>query len=354
MPNISKINVGDVGYNLSFSSSLNSKSTTATTTAGEIYGIAAKTSSPYYCSRWIANLDDKTNALYDGKPVIIKVPVAGNGSYGTELSIDGGVTYHPVVTNNNTMIGTRYAVGYVLILVYDSSVSCNSYRNSASATSVSGCWKAVNDYDSGNAGNDGQYIQRNYYEQHLNGTIVNRYNILLNLDNKLYSVNTTNNTAGNKTSGWYTGKFNVFNSIYYYNSTTQITSLSSTPITFNNALYVKCLADLRYNFNNIVNSSSGLLYSNVGKPLYLKAKLDSTNNNLASLYYGTNNTDYTQCLTVTLPTSDDGCVYIYLGIIYDWYRVYLNTENQIVYKYTNGKVARYSPYGSSAIQWTTL
>lgn len=45
-------------------------------------GTAAKTSSPYYCSRWDVT-DTEVTAYEDGMMVWLEVPIAGNGTYGT-------------------------------------------------------------------------------------------------------------------------------------------------------------------------------------------------------------------------------------------------------------------------------
>lgn len=99
-------------------------------------GTAAVTSSPYTHSKWEASAPEITE-LYDGLTIIYKVPVAGNGSYGTGLQIND-LGYHPVVTQTNTMISTRYGVGAIILLVYTTSLSGTLYKNSGSGSTITG------------------------------------------------------------------------------------------------------------------------------------------------------------------------------------------------------------------------
>ena len=110
-------------------------------------GTAAVTSSPYSHSKW--DVSDSSVAAYtDGMVVCLTVPVAGNGTYGTALQINS-LGYKPVVYNINSMVGTRYGVGSVVWCVYNSSQTGSLYQNSASASTVTGCWQVM-DYDSNN------------------------------------------------------------------------------------------------------------------------------------------------------------------------------------------------------------
>ena len=112
-------------------------------------GTAAKTSSPYCFAKWEVVLDDSITELYDGLAIVYKVPVAGNGSYGTCLQVknSGGTVigggYHPIATHTNSMIGGRYAVNADVLLVYDSALSQSVYGttaggNASTAASITG------------------------------------------------------------------------------------------------------------------------------------------------------------------------------------------------------------------------
>lgn len=104
-------------------------------------GTAAIVASPYYCTRWdITNADIKD--LYDGLVIKFKVPVLGNDMLGTGVKINNSA-YKPVVCNINTKIGEEYGVDSTIELVYNSSVSSILYLNSATATTVTGCWQVA-------------------------------------------------------------------------------------------------------------------------------------------------------------------------------------------------------------------
>ena len=105
---------------------------------------AAVTSGSTYAARW-RGTNSRIDALTTGTLIYYRIDVAGNGTYGTVLSLNGG-NEHPVVRNVNTSISTAYAVGSIVPLIYDAAQSASVYRNGAS-TSLTGCWK-IADYDS--------------------------------------------------------------------------------------------------------------------------------------------------------------------------------------------------------------
>ena len=114
-----------------------------TSHTGTVTGTAAVTSSPYYASRWTGKYPG-IDSLYTGLKVQVKVPVAGNETYGTVLNING-LGEHPVCVNKSTAIGTRFEVGAVIELIYDADESASSYINSADASTITGVWK-IADY----------------------------------------------------------------------------------------------------------------------------------------------------------------------------------------------------------------
>lgn len=91
------------------------------------------------------------------------------------------------------------------------------------------------------------------------------------------------------------------------------------------------VCDYRYSFN-IENTTALALVA--GKPIYLVGTIKAD-----GLFYLAD-TWWTQ----TLPSTDDGKVYIYLGQVYDWYRGSLLT-NHPIYLYKNGTI---KPYNNSS------
>lgn len=92
---------------------------------------------------WTGTVSGVT-ALYDNLAVLIKVPVAGVNK-GIVLNINN-LGDHPVVLNVNSIVTTHFAVGTVLLLVYDSTQKATVMVNGTN-TEITGCWKKAN-YDS--------------------------------------------------------------------------------------------------------------------------------------------------------------------------------------------------------------
>lgn len=170
---------------------------------------AANTTKPFSASIWRVDLSDKVTELYSGLTILIKVPVAGNGTYGTLLRIDGtdsaddtSENLYPVCANVTTMVSTRYAVGCIIPLTFDATQAGQTlYYNSASAYTTTangtgwtkpGCWK-IADYSTGDTttGREGYYYLRPYA-----GQAVYRYKYLMEgADGRLYPIVTTNQTS---------------------------------------------------------------------------------------------------------------------------------------------------------------
>lgn len=178
--------------------------------------------------------------------------------------------------------------------------------------------------------NDVNYQNKIYYTSSKAAAATYRYQLLLRTRNKqLLPVSSANNTftIGKTYSDL---PFDPFGQIYYYNTTTTISKDGN----FGNAvLYRQILADLRYAFDLNASNSYKLI---ARKPVYLTATLQR---------------DWTAILTKpqdsvigplsqTLPESEDGLIYIYLGQAYEDtypYRVEL-ALNHPVYQYKNGYV----------------
>lgn len=280
---------------------------------------AAVTTSPYYASRWVGTHADITE-LYTGLVVVVKVPVAGNGSYGTVLNVNG-LGEHPVCANVNTMVSTRYAAGCFITLIYDADQTATVYLNSASATSVKGVWK-IADYDSTNT-----YQLRPNYGKYKAATILYRTKLLLQSKDgmTLIPINTTDSTGTSKVMT--TAKFNPYGLILYYNTTTTIQAGGDIDAAY---LYQQYLVDIRRSFN--VSSLTG------GKDVFLVAIPQA--DGMAVLDSGT-------AFTQDLPTTEDGKIYIYLGHTYDTYRMTLTVCHPI-YCYKDGAIRLWNGQSDAA------
>ena len=182
-------------------------------------GTAAKTSSPYYCSRWDVT-DTEVTSYVDGMMVWLEVPVAGNGTYGTGLQINS-LGYKPVVYNVNSMVSTRYGVGARIWCIYNSTQTGSLYLNASSATTVTGCWQIM-DYDSNTTMTYGT-IQ--YYFRPYAGQAIYRYKFVAQgVDNRVYPIVTTNQSNTTQVAKTPTTTPLRPWKIWWYNTTTTISA----------------------------------------------------------------------------------------------------------------------------------
>src|SRR5690606_11147293 len=123
-------------------------------------------------------------------------------------------------------------------------------------------------------------------------------------------------------------EFTINSPILYYNTTTNI----SAGVTFSN-VYSEFPVTTLTRTSNQASFTSQL-------PIYLKGKINSSGN------FVLDNSSYTSFMTQTLPTSEDGFVYILLGQMYSTTAMRLFQYHPI-YEYRNGKVQPYDPsYGN--------
>jgi hypothetical protein len=280
-------------------------------------GKAAITTSPYWCARWDVT-DDSVSAYRDGMGVCIKVPVAGNGSYGTALQINE-LGYKPVVFGLNSMISTRYPVGSVVWAVYNINQTATLYLGNGSQT-ITGCWQVM-DYNS-----DTTSITnvRRYYSARMRPTTDLLDYVLVFRKNETQVVpmhstpNGTSGTAANTGSTrtdkeMTTESFDPFGEILFYRNGTKIAANAVIPTAtlFQQINIVPA--------NNTFNCGTTLTGS---KELYLVVDLQSD---------GTVKLAQDPCWSQTLPTTNDGHLYIFLGVTYDSYRFELLMNHPIYY-----------------------
>lgn len=167
-------------------------------------GTAAVTSKPYTASIWRVDLSDQIDELYTGLTILFKIPVAGNGSYGTLLRIDGTTAagdsnsnLYPVCANVTTMVSTRYAVGCIVALTFDADQAGQTlyYASNSAYTTASngsgwtkkGCWK-IADYD---ANTTITYGTLDYYFRPYTAARLTPYKIVaLDKDNRVIPITT--------------------------------------------------------------------------------------------------------------------------------------------------------------------
>ena len=293
--------------------------------------IAADTTTPYYASRWITTNDNVTS-YFDGMTVAFKVPVAGNGTYGTVLSING-LGEHPVIRNVSTMVSTTYGVGCMLVLTYDANASGSAYINSSSATTIQGVWK-VSDYDSTIV-----YRLEQYYTTpavNANAGALYRYEICFSkLDGTLVPANNQSNKTTTYNKVLNDEPFDPFGNIYYYLSTTTVEA--GDPVAAN-TLYRVYLGDIRYSFNINSSGTAGTTALTSHEPIYIKALYNKTTK-MATLTQDLTSASYlersglVQDLPSTNPNtglaSNQMYIYILLGYAYNKYQFDLAAIHQV-------------------------
>ena len=183
--------------------------------------------------------------------------------------------------------------------------------------------------------NDVNYQNRIYYTSSTAAETIYRYQLLLRTPSRqLLPVSSANNTFTiGKT--YSSSQFDPFGEIYYYNTTSTVNANANVG---NAPLYRQILADLRYGFD-LDNTASYRMTAR--QPVYLTAT--PLSNGMAVLTKP--NGSIIGPLSQTLPTTDDGLIYIYLGQAYEDtnpYKLELLLHHP-VYWYKNGAVRKYRP-----------
>ena len=291
-------------------------------------GTAAKTTSPYWCARWDV-ADPKVTEYYDGMLVCVKVPVAGNGSYGTALQIND-LGYKPIVWNLNSMISTRYSVGSVVWAAYNATQTATLYLGNGSQT-ITGCWQVM-DYNS-----DTTNISnvRRYYSSRLKSTaVLLDYGLVFRKNEThvvpLHSVpagssGTDANTSSTSTSKTFTTEsFDPFGGIFYYRESKRVdanATLGSATLFMQNGLI-----DARREFN-VTNTTSADKNFIAEREIYLVVDLQPD----GTVKLATEGNFLVNPWSQTLPSTNDGHLYILLGVAYDKYRYELLMHHPIYY-----------------------
>lgn len=277
----------------------------------------------YFPAKW--TFDTGLTAT-DGDILTIKIPVAGH-DYGVYMSIDNGTNYAPVVTNGTGRVTTHYPVNTYITLVYEASGSAASMYplngGNSRVTVSNGVWRIINYYDSGN---NVSYQNRLASTCTITGSnkIFPYTFIMQNSDGRWESIVTSASTGTSKarnTHGFRLGHVLLMYANVTYNENEVVSGYGYIYSSYTNTL------DHRYSFNTANNSTSG---TTANKPIYLVGSIGND-----GLFY-LDTTWWTQ----TLPSTEDGKLYIYLGNAYDYYRMIFNEANP-VYWYKNGAIRQF-------------
>ena len=312
------------------------KNKPAVSDAGVFYvegmnSVAAVTTSPYYAARWKGSHSDITS-LYSGLTIIYKLDVAGHGTYGTVLDING-LGEHPVTRNTTTMIGTAYAVDTSVILTYDEDLSGTVYLNSSSTTEVQGVWK-VADY----ASTSNYQLRKNSGAVAVKSTAgsLYRYELCMtDLNGDLVPFNNVSNARTTYTKAMNQAAFDPFGFIYWYYTTTTVAAGANAGAT---VLYRQIAYDVRYSMNINSSGTAGTTSLTTSKPVYLRVLYDPATGT-ATFTANTSASSYLERSSITqaLPSADPNTsltggkyyLYIYLGHAYSKYQIELSADHPV-------------------------
>lgn len=256
---------------------------------------------------------DGITELRDGVCVWLTNGVVTSAS-GYTINING-LGAKPVYSSQAAATRTTslFNSGYTALLIY------NSTRVEG------GCWDYVYGYDS-NTNTIGYQLRTNCYSLPMT-SIVYRYRLLFQSADNAHWVPANNSTSTNATASRTVcqDKINPFGSIVYYGTTASVAA-GSRPSVAN--LWQQYGFTFGYSFNR----TGAALTLTSWKPIYIKCALQSDGSAIID-----STTPYVQ----DLPTTEDGKIYIFLGVAYSATAVEL-TLNHPVYWYKDGRIRLYT------------
>lgn len=227
----------------------------------------------------------------------------------------GSSVSNPTINGVNIVLGgsnvntTSFAISSnaVIPMFYNSTTNklevTGSYRNSDSVEDANMRWN--------------QNVQV--------GSAVTRYKILMELpDGKFGSISIGDSASAN-TKTISTQEFRLGGAILYYSSTTTLAS---------SALTSSCYSEITMGtvFAYTANQITG--WTNYA-PVYLKGTINANGN------FVLDNTTLTSFMTQTLPTTEDGFVYILLGRMYTTTTSFRLISQHPIYEFKNGRIRFY-------------
>lgn len=220
---------------------------------------------------------------------------------------------------------TIWNVNYTMFFVYDS-------------TRVEGgCWILYRGYNSDN--NTIGYQLRTNSQSLPMSSVVYRYRLLFTSADGTHYVPANNSTSTNATSSRTVcqDKINPFGSIFYYNATASVAANTRPAAT---TLWEQFAIALGYSFNR----TGAALTLTSWKPVYVKAAPQSDGSAIID-----STTPYVQ----DLPTTEDGKIYIFLGVAYSATNIELQLDHPVYY-YKDGAIRQWTNAeagGISSVAW---
>lgn len=256
---------------------------------------------------------DGITEYFDGLTVMLKNGVVTSAS-GFTININGlGAKHAYSNMAAATAETTMFNVNYTMMFVYDS-------------TRVEGGgWILYRGYNA-NDNTIGYQLRTNSMTMPMK-SITYRYRLLFESADGEHFVPANNSTSTNATAKRTTCQdaINPFGTIRYYGTTASVAAGSRPSAT---ALWEQYAIALGYSFNR----TGAALTLTSWKPVYVKCAPQSDGSAIIEA-----ETPYVQ----DLPTTEDGKIYIYLGVAYSATNIEL-TANHPVYWYKDGKIRLYT------------
>ena len=254
--------------------------------------------------------------LVDGTCVMLENGVVTSAA-GFTLNING-LGAKPVF--NNLTAATRdttiFNVNYTMLFVYDSNRVVDS---------ITGAWCCYRGYDA-NTNTIGYQLRSNSYSKAMTD-VTYRYRLLFSsADNsKWVPANTSTSTNATASRAVCQTPINPFGEIVYY-STTASVAAGSRPSATN--LWQQYTLSLGYSFNR----TGAALTLTSWKPVYVKCAPQADGSAIMD-----STTPYVQAL----PSTDDGKIYIFLGVAYSATNIELLMNHPVFY-YKDGAIRQWS------------
>lgn len=223
---------------------------------------------------------------------------------------------------NATRDTTIFNIAYTMLFVYDDSLDDGD-----------GGWWCYRGYDA-NTNTIGYQIRTNSSSLPMQ-SVTYRYRILFTDMDGTHFVPPTNSTSTNATASRTVNQAPIdpFGRIVYYGATASVATGSRPSAS---ALWQEYTLSLGYSFNR---TGSALALTS-WKPVYVKATPQSDGSAIIDA-----TTPYVQ----DLPTTEDGKIYIYLGIAYNATSVELTLEHPVKH-FSNGAIRNWFPNEYSSAQ----
>ncbi len=288
----------------------------ALNTEGIPFGEVDSTSTSTVFTATVAGITE----LKNGTVVMLKNGVVTSAS-GFTININGlgakpvysnMATGNDIAPTNPTRETTIFNINYTLLFVYSTDLVSG------------GAWINYRGYDA-NTNTIGYQIRTNSTSLPMT-SIVYRYRLLFQSADNAHYVPANNSTSTNATTARTAcqDKINPFGRIVYYGTTASVAA-GSRPSAAN--LWQQYTFALGYSFQKSPN-----YVLTEWKPIYLRCAPQSDGSAII---------DSTTPFVQDLPTTEDGKIYIFLGIAYSTTAMELTLEHP-VYWFKNGRICQYT------------